>query len=182
MMQYSEKYSILEDGSFVNYLQPEVGCGIIVHLLNGCSKFVSHQCKAIYNFLCQVLVAPYIPGIFQPKQIDYIVMNMQFNNVDPKQQAIMEEIENKLAEMYVRAKLRESQKRRKRSLGSIDAVVSISYFCPWEATNSISKFLFISSQRVVLHAQARRITESARFSQLSESLKHSQCQMITNYN
>jgi uncharacterized protein Veg len=60
--------------------------------------------------------------------MDYIIQNMQFNNVLDLQ-AIKEEISEKLTQIYVKAKLKGSRKRRKRALGSIDTVVSISRPC-----------------------------------------------------
>ena len=73
-----------------------------------------------------MLVAPYIPGMLQPREMDYIIQNMQFNNVK-NLEAIKNEISNKLTRVYVNAQLNGVQKRRKRALGSIDAVVSISW-------------------------------------------------------
>lgn len=69
-------------------------------------------------------MVPYIPSVLHPQEFDKIIQNMQFNNV-PDLQAIRDEISTRLTWVYVRAQLKDSQKRRKRALGSINAVVSI---------------------------------------------------------
>ncbi|CAB4035892.1 Hypothetical predicted protein, partial [Paramuricea clavata] len=61
--------------------------------------------------------------MLQPSEMDYIIQNMQFNNVT-NLEAIKNEISNKLTQVYVKALLSGVQKRRKRALGSIDAVVT----------------------------------------------------------
>lgn len=74
------------------------------------------------------MVAPYIPRNLQPTEKDKIVQNMQINNVSnlaAVKQAVKQDISNKLARVYVQARLASTRrKRRKRALGSIDAVVS----------------------------------------------------------
>ena len=70
-------------------------------------------------------MVPYIPGILQPRVLDYIVQNMRFDNVRVLRD-IEDEISRKLTRVYVRAQLKGSRKRKRRALGSIDTVVSIS--------------------------------------------------------
>ena len=68
-------------------------------------------------------MVPYIPDELKPRNLDYIVQNMQFDNIN-KLEDIKDEIGKKLTEVYVRAQLKGSRKRKRRALGSIEAVVS----------------------------------------------------------
>ncbi|XP_046861142.1 uncharacterized protein LOC124454375 [Xenia sp. Carnegie-2017] len=71
----------------------------------------------------RVLVLPYIPENLQPTEKDKIVQNMQINNVS-NLTTVKQDISNKLARVYVQARLASTRrKRRKRALGSIDAVI-----------------------------------------------------------
>ena len=56
--------------------------------------------------------------------MDYVTQNMQFDHVHDLQ-AIFEKISEKLTQVYVKAQLEGSRKRRKRALGSISAMVSL---------------------------------------------------------
>ena len=72
-----------------------------------------------------MVVVPYIPDELYPVQTDYIIQNMQFDNVR-NLQGITKDISDKLTRVYVKAQLKGPQKRRKRALGSINAMVRIS--------------------------------------------------------
>ena len=76
-----------------------------------------------YLCFCQVFVVPYIPSELRPRNLDYVVQNMQFDNIN-KLKDVKDDIGKKLTEVYVRAQLNGPRKRKRRALGSIEAVVS----------------------------------------------------------
>lgn len=70
-------------------------------------------------------MVPYIPDELLPVQTGYIIQNMQFDNVRDLQ-VIKADISDKLTRVYVKAQLKGTRKRRRRALGSINAMVRIS--------------------------------------------------------